>query len=211
MKATESKSMALKLSRKRELLMPSSRRLRLRSRFMCFGKLTTVNSGSGSTAYWNWLVALYDPITGLYSDGRAVDKSPVRILQGHNASAGSYGRIFEIANNGTSGAPLALAFDPVITTPPFARITANSGSFSAWTYTVTYPDGSTASAYNAFEWNGTTPGMIAGSPGSLGINVATTGTVTGTSCVVKPIGNGGFIPVYTVNGRLTFAAPNSAQ
>ncbi len=95
-----------------------------------------------------------------------------------------------------------------------ARITAVTSSFNSttWVYQFTFQSNATASGYNSFEWNGTNPSMLQGSPGSLGVAVGTDGSVTGTSCFVKPIGTTGWFPVAwdAINARWIFALPNSA-
>lgn len=95
---------------------------------------------------------------------------------------------------------------PALTT--FANITGNS-SLSAveWEYTIQFPDNSTAYAYNAME-------PLNGTPGSLGVDVGTDGSVTGTACYVKPIGNttNFILVVWNPNdgGYWSFTISNSA-
>ncbi len=83
---------------------------------------------------------------------------------------------------------------------------------TTWVQNANLISGATVSAYNGMEWNGTNPSMIQGSPGSLGIAVGTDGSVTGTSCFVKPPGITGWIPFVldTINSRWTFCIANSA-
>ncbi len=107
-----------------------------------------------------------------------------------------------------------IAISAGVATSTYARITSVTATTTAttWVYSATFPDGSTSSAYNGMEWNGTTNSIIVGSPGSLGISVGTDGSVTGTSCFVKPIGATGWVPfVFDVdNAHWTFALPNYA-
>ncbi len=101
-----------------------------------------------------------------------------------------------------------------VATSTYARLTSVLSTISAttWLYEATFPDGATDNAYNGMEWNGTTSGILSGSPGSLGVTVGTDGSVTGTACFVKPIGDTGWVPFIfdTDNARWTFALPNSA-
>lgn len=115
---------------------------------------------------------------------------------------------------GSKGVPIVLVdYQPQSF---LAKITAHSTTtaINFCPYTV-QPLGSTTtlSAYNGFEQNGTTANLLSGSPGSLGVNIATDGTVNSGSCVVQPIGNGGvvFISWDQVNSRWVFSVPNSAQ
>ncbi len=96
----------------------------------------------------------------------------------------------------------------------YGRITSvlSTTNATTWIYQVTFPGGGTASAYNGMEWNGTNSSMIQGSPGSLGVGVGTNGSVTGTSCFIKPIGVTGQVPFVfdSAASQWTFALPNSA-
>jgi hypothetical protein len=58
-------------------------------------------------------------------------------------------------------------------------------SATSWRAIGSFDSGGTQSIYHRESLNG-----IAGTPGSLGINIGTDGTVTGTTCVVKPPGLG---------------------
>ncbi len=95
------------------------------------------------------------------------------------------------------------------------RITsvASTTNATTWIYAATLIDGQTASAYNGMEWNGTNPSMIQGSPGSLGIAVGTDGSVTGTTCFIRPIGATGWVPFTwdATSSHWTFALPNSGN
>jgi hypothetical protein len=94
-----------------------------------------------------------------------------------------------------------------------ASLTAVNQTINAttWVQTLTFPDGSTANGYNTVEWNGTNSGAIQGSPGAFGINVATTGQLTGTSCYVKPPGpQGPMLVFYDNRNRWNFTLPNWA-
>lgn len=106
------------------------------------------------------------------------------------------------------------ALNPPSSLSTLGRITSVSATLSntAWLYNITLINVSTIQGYNALETLATSNSMIQGSPGSLGVTVATTGTLTGTSCAVKPIGATGWIPIYrdTVNAQWLFALTNSA-
>lgn len=100
--------------------------------------------------------------------------------------------------------------------PALARITAHTGTGPVnWNpYTLTLQGGSmTLRAYNGFEddGNGGTLSLV-GTPGSLGINVASDGKVNGGTCYVQAIG-GALVPIFwdSKNSRWTFSQANSAQ
>ncbi len=101
--------------------------------------------------------------------------------------------------------------NPSITLGRITGVLSTTNS-TTWVYQATFTTGSTASAYNAFEWNGTNPSMIQGSPGSLGVPVASNGSVNGGTCFVHPLGVTGWLSMYPDpnNAQWTFSAPNSA-
>lgn len=75
-----------------------------------------------------------------------------------------------------------------------------------WVYQASFVSGGSANAYNSKE-------PLNGSPGSLGVTVGTDGSVTGTSCFVKPVGVDPRPRVFTwdtVNSRWSFTDSNSA-
>ncbi len=93
-----------------------------------------------------------------------------------------------------------------------AKITGHSGTFGAWIWALAIIDGSTANGYNSLDWNGTSPGMLVGSPGSQGINVGATGQVNSGTCLIQPFATtGGYMAVYVVDDRWTFTRDYSAQ
>lgn len=91
-----------------------------------------------------------------------------------------------------------------------ATISSHNGTGpTEWNpYILTMPGGDTAQGYNGLE-------SVAGSPGSLGVNVSSSnGTVNGGTCVVQPLGTSPKpIPITwdSVNLRWAFAISNSAQ
>ena len=99
--------------------------------------------------------------------------------------------------------------------PYLFRIAAHTGSGALnWNpYTATMIGGASGfNLYNGFEDNGLSATAIQGSPGSLGVNVDSSGVVNSGSCHVQPIGNALVIAVWDgANSRWTFSAPNSAQ
>jgi len=148
--------------------------------------------------------------------------------------------VLNLAENGQSGHAMAADFtvvghfigwlpiSPALTTPVlmpvFAfsinapllfRITAHTGSGAInWNpYTATMIGGGAGfSLYNGFEDNGSSATAIQGSPGSLGVNVASDGSVNGGSCHVQPIGAAMVMAVWDgANHRWTFSCPNSAE
>jgi hypothetical protein len=96
----------------------------------------------------------------------------------------------------------------MIPIPVLVKITSYAGSGPVnWTYTVTDIQGHTYTAYNALE-------PCNGSPGPLGVNVGSDGTVNGGSCYVQPIGpSAGYVPMWWDGdaSKWWFAIPNSAQ
>ncbi len=93
------------------------------------------------------------------------------------------------------------------------RITGVTGTHSAYVYGVTFQDGSTGSAYNPYDWNGTVAGLMIGSPCSLGITVGATGQVGTGLCVIAPSGTTGWMdfaydPLYR---RWIYKYPPSAD
>ena len=89
-------------------------------------------------------------------------------------------------------------------------ITANSAATAtSWNYTCSGYGGTPVYAVCR---NGCEP--CNGTPGKLGVNVGTNGTVNGGACVVQPIGVGCEVllwPDPTVSGGFMFSVPNSAQ
>ena len=108
-----------------------------------------------------------------------------------------------IQTHRTFDGSLVISSDPA---PQLATITGYTGAgpVSWGPYQVTFPNGATGNAYNGFE-------PVNGTPGTLGVNVGTDGSVTGTACFVKPIGNAQVLVTWdAANSRLAFSAPNSA-
>lgn len=83
---------------------------------------------------------------------------------------------------------------------------ASGSTPGPWAYIGQTPSGSNITLMNTME-------PCDGSPGSLGVNVASNGTVNGGTCVVQSLGpNENFIPYYTdSNGTNWVTVPNSAQ
>ena len=107
-------------------------------------------------------------------------------------------------------APIQLVAIEVSELATCGTITGHGGSGPVeWNpYTVTLSGSRTVTAYNVPELSG----AIAGSPGSLGVNVGTSGTLTGSSCVMKAIGNGPVLLTWDAAGtRWVFDRANSAQ
>ncbi len=70
-----------------------------------------------------------------------------------------------------------------------ARVTSSSGGPLIWSYTCSDGTNTYSGCYNRMEESGDgTTGYIEGSPGSLGVNVGSDGTVGSTTCKVQPMG-----------------------
>lgn len=127
----------------------------------------------------------------------------------------------------TNGMPLVTIQKPE--TDIWGKITAVSGTTPGpWNYTAQSTDAVTTFniVHNLLEVavNGTTSSAaLVGTPGSLGVNIGSNGTVNGTACVVQSFGVGATVPLfrnpYVVNGPTllggaggwVFSLPNSAQ
>ncbi len=170
-----------------------------------------VQNGTGST--WREVVPVNgglatggprsftgDTVSGAALISLASNQSAV--VESQDASTnGNITRFITISGSGSSASS-------------YGRITSVLSTINAttWLYEVTFPSGATENAFNGMEWNGTISSMIQGNPGSLGIAVGSDGSVTGTSCFIKPIGVTGQVPfIYNADTtQWTFALPNSA-
>lgn len=93
--------------------------------------------------------------------------------------------------------------------PMLATITAHTGSagttgFNPYTVSTVLGSVTITGVTNGFE-------PFNGSPGTLGVNVNSSGVVNGGSCVVQPIGNAAIVSLTWNGSNWTFAQPNSAQ
>lgn len=74
-----------------------------------FAKLTTVNSGSGASARWNWQRVLFDGASG-WVDGQVSQQGPCSVVPGLSAAAGSYGLVCQVQQNSSGNLATALLF-----------------------------------------------------------------------------------------------------
>jgi len=179
------------------------------------GKVT----GGDASAGWNWneLVmssgAWADFTDGRWADNTDDDYMPLLVLPKNATPAvGSSYAFVELLDPAGGGYVYAVL---VGGNPILVRITAHTGSGALnWNpYTaVSVLDGTSYSIYNGFEDNGSSATALQGTPGSLGVTVASDGTVNSGSCKVQPIGSAMVMIVWDAkNARWAFSQANSAQ
>ena len=192
------------------------------------------SSANGSGKYLGYLVALptssISATTALTeADLGSLTSSSSQVLILNNAelglsnshyllTSGNAQRYFNavlretVAATSSTSAQLVVSIDGVLpsssATVQLATINGYNGTGPcSWNpYLITLFASSSTTAYNGME-------PVNGSPGSLGVNVGTNGSVNGGTCFVQPIGAGAVVITVwdTVNGRWTFSTANSAQ
>jgi hypothetical protein len=191
-------------------------------------QLTAVASGAGATALWDWKYVQLTAASATFTQqatGSASD-GPCRIAPGTVGAANTTGLLYYVTDTNDA---IALLFVPLEITFK-ARITAVSGGFPIWAYTVQRITGFNSGNTGYLKWttNGTDiAGVLNGSefatqsgyPYTYGNGVTITasdGTVNGGSCKIKPLGIGRTVSLNVTldqSGGLVyyFEADNSAQ